>query len=287
MAPPPPASLPLMERLKLLAQTLQFAWFLGHFTLILAVSRYLLSCITFSTYSGVAQASYRFAFVAAAATYGIVVYKSHILRGQLTPNLPTIMKLAGDENVQYLCMAIVWLFSRQLLLALLPFAVYSFFHVATYTRTYLVPTFQPPTPAHDVPSSPSGRPVMKQSALAERIGNFIKTYYDTSMDLVAGLELSLMIRLIGTALTFSTGSWVLLVVYFWFFRSRFSQSSFVQATVRRASARVDATLSHQSTPPAVRQAWGVVKNLVYRLYTVTDLKRYLGRYQQAGGKKPQ
>jgi transmembrane protein 33 len=66
------------------------------------VLRYLLSYITFNYYSSWAQISYRVAFLAAAATYGIVVYKQHIVRGNLAYNAPTILKLAGDENVQYL-----------------------------------------------------------------------------------------------------------------------------------------------------------------------------------------
>ncbi|KAM5461009.1 Transmembrane nucleoporin [Microsporum ferrugineum] len=272
----------------MLAQTLQFAWFIGHFTLILAVFRYVLACVTFRTYTTFAQASYRFAFVAAAATYGIVVYKGYVARGRLGGSIPNdIIKLAGDENVQYLGMALVWLCSRQLLFALLPFAIYSFFHVATYTRTYLIPTFQPSPDAG--PASPSGRPAAgKSSPLADKIGRFVKTYYDTSMAMVAALELSLLIRLIFTALTFSSGSWLLLVIYFWFFRSRYTQSSFVQAVVVHSTARIDATLSHQSTPPAVRQGWEVVKNAVRKLYNVTDLKPYLARFQQqAPGKKPQ
>ncbi|EFE35825.1 uncharacterized protein ARB_04759 [Trichophyton benhamiae CBS 112371] len=241
------------------------------------------------TYTTVAQGSYRFAFVAAAATYGIVVYKGYVARGRLGGSIPNdIIKLAGDENVQYLGMALVWLCSRQLLFALLPFAIYSFFHVATYTRTYLIPTFQPSPDAG--PASPSGRPAAaKSSPLADQIGRFVKTYYDTSMAMVAALELSLLIRLIFTALTFSSGSWLLLVIYFWFFRSRYTQSSFVQAVVAHSTARIDAMLSHQSTPPAVRQGWEVVKNAVQRLYTVTDLKPYLARFQQqqGPGKKPQ
>lgn len=182
-------------------------------------------------------------------------------------------------------MALVWLCSREIFLALLPFAIYSFFHVATYTRTYLIPTIQPPKPTEA--GSPSSRTAPKQSPIAETIGRFVKKYYDAGMGIVASLELSLLIRLVGTAFTFSSGSWVLLVTYFWFFRARYSHSSFVQGVVAHSSARVDATLSHQNTPPAVRQGWEVFKTFVGRLYETTDLGRYLGRYQQAGGKKPQ
>ena len=50
-----------------------------------------------------ARFSYRTAFVAAAATYGIVVYKAARARarsGSRQPGGP--LALAGDENVQYL-----------------------------------------------------------------------------------------------------------------------------------------------------------------------------------------
>jgi len=288
MPPPPPPTLPLGERLKMLAQTLQFGWFLGHLTLILAVFRYLLSYLTFNYYSGIAMASYRFAFVAAAVIYGIVVYKGYFVRGRLGANVPAMVaKLAADENVQYLGMALVWLCSRQVPLALLPFTIYSVFHVATYTKTYLIPTLQPPKPVSPTPGSPSAKPSVRQSPLAESIGVFVKQYYDTSMSLVAGLEMALLFRLIFTALTFSRGSWVLLTIYFCFFRSRYAQSTFVQGAVAHATARVDAAVSHQSTPPQVRQGWEIFKRVVGQVYDITDVRRYLGRYQPAPAKKPQ
>ncbi|KAL4967632.1 uncharacterized protein BDV14DRAFT_168919 [Aspergillus stella-maris] len=282
MAPPPPATLPLGERLKALAQTLQFAWFVGHVTLLGSVFRYLISYLTFNYYSGAALVSYRLAFISAAVTYGIVVYKGHIARGRLQGSLPQVLlKLAGDENVQYLGMALVWLYSRQVPLALLPFSVYSVFHVATYTRAHLIPTLQPPSaPA----GSPGGRAAVKQSPLAETIGRFVKQYYDASMDLVAGLEIALLFRLAVGILTFSKGSFLLLIIYLAFFRARYTQSSFVQQSVRHFTARVDASVSHQSTPPPVRQGWEAFKDAVRSGYQATDVSRFTSG---AGAKKPQ
>lgn len=177
-------------------------------------------------------------------------------------------------------MALVWLYSRQVPLALLPFCVYSVFHVATYSRAHLIPTFQPPSaPA----GSPGGR-TTKQSPLAETIGGFVKQYYDNSMDLVAGLEIALLFRLVVALLTFSKGSFVLLFVYLTFFRARFSQSSFVQQAVRHFTARVDASVSHQSTPPTVRQGWEAFKDGVRQAYRTTDVSRFTSG---AGAKKPQ
>jgi hypothetical protein len=125
---------------------------------------------------------------------------------------------------------------------------------------------------------------LKPSPLAENVGRFIKLYYDTSMMMVAQLELFLIFRLLGSALTFSSGSWILLVIYFIFFRSRYSQSTFVQASVARTTARIDVLVSHQSTPDPIRQGWEVFKNLIRQVYDATDVRRYL---PAAGAKKPQ
>lgn len=91
------------QRLMALAQTLQFAWFCGHVTLLLCTLRYGLSYITFNYYSRWAIFSYRTAFVAAAATYGIVVYKAYRARARAGKvGQQGMISLAADENVQYL-----------------------------------------------------------------------------------------------------------------------------------------------------------------------------------------
>ena len=101
MAPPPPANLPLGQRLAALAQTLQFAWFAGHVTLLLAALRYGLSYMTFNYNSKWAAFSYRTGFVSACVTYGIVVYKAYRARMRAGKQ-GGVMALATDENVQYL-----------------------------------------------------------------------------------------------------------------------------------------------------------------------------------------
>ncbi|KAF2279323.1 uncharacterized protein EI97DRAFT_172345 [Westerdykella ornata] len=274
MAPPPPASLPLGQRLAALAQTLQFAWFTGHVFLLLATLRYSVSYITFNSGSRWAAFSYRLAFVSATLTYGIVVYKAY--RARLRANKPTgVISLAADENVQYLIMALVWLFSRQIPLAILPFAVYSIFHVLTYVRTNLLPIFQPQPASQQAGAKP------QQSALATTIINFVKEYYDGSMTLVSILEIALWFRVLGSALLFQKGSWILLVVYTIFFRARYAQSSFVQGAIAQLTARIDAQLANQSTPPAARQAWATAKNVIKQAVEATDISRYLAGPQGA------
>lgn len=49
-----------------------------------------------------ARFSYRLAFVAAASTYGIVVYKTLKARAKAGARNPSPLGLLADENVQYL-----------------------------------------------------------------------------------------------------------------------------------------------------------------------------------------
>lgn len=189
-------------------------------------------------------------------------------------------------------MALVWLFFPQVGLAILPFAVYSVFHVLTYTRANLLPTIYPAPQAAGAagaasPASPSGRTAAPKqaSALSDAIGRFVKDYYDTSMTLVAILEVFLWFRLLGSALLFQAGSWILILLYSVFLRARYAQSSFVQGAIAQLGARVDAQVAQQGVPPAARSGWESVKRVLHQVVDATDLNRYLGGPQ--GPKKAQ
>ncbi len=171
------------------------------------------------------------------------------------------------SSLTKLGMALIWLFSKQMPLAVLPFIVYSVFHVATYTRSNLIPTLQPQ------PQSTTAGAKPPASALSESIGRFVKEYYDASMTLVALLEISLWVRLLGAAFLFQKGSWILLIVYTVFFRARYSQSSFMQNAFSHLTARLDSTFANQSMPPAVRGIWEQVKGLTRQLADATDFNK--------------
>lgn len=267
---PPQSSMSLQDRLLQLAQTLQFAWFVGHLLLLISIVSYSFSYITFNYYSPLAIFSYRTAFLSAAATYGIVVYKAFRARARATGRPVTSpITFAADENVQYLTMALVWLWSSQYPLAMLPFGVYSIFHVATYTRTVLVPTFE-------AGSSNGSTTASKPNSIADTIGRFVKRYYDASMGLVAILEISLWGRILLSSLTFSRGSWILLAIYTIFLRARYAQSTFVQIQFRNLEARIDSLIGAQSTPPAARQAWDTLKEGIRTFHDSTSFQKYTG-----------
>ncbi|KAH7143728.1 hypothetical protein EDB81DRAFT_796238 [Dactylonectria macrodidyma] len=276
MPPAPNPNLPLQERLLALAKTLQFAWFAGHLTLILTTSRYAFSWIRMNYYGGVAQFSYRTSFVAAALTYGIVVYKTQRARAKTGGRNPGgYLGLLADENVQYLAMALIWLFSPQYPLALLPYFIYSVFHVATYTRANLIPTVLAPKPAPEADGASPSRKSTVSSPLADKIGAFVKEYYDASMSVVASLEILLWFRILLSVILFQRRSWILIALYTAFLRARYSQSTHVQHSLSQFAVRVDSLAGAQGTPPAARQVWEVLKDAAKQFHDATDVGKYI------------
>ena len=175
-------------------------------------------------------------------------------------------------------MALVWLFSPQYPLALLPYTVYSVFHVLTYTRNNLIPTIQPPkplAPGQEGPGSPNAKPQYAPNPLADKIGAFVKNYYDASMSVVSGLEILLWVRLLLAALLFQKRSWILLAIYTTFLRARVAQSAHVQSSFAQLEARGDALVGAQGTPPVARQVWDSVKGGARQFHAATNVNKYV------------
>lgn len=170
-----------------------------------------------------------------------------------------------------LAMALVWLFAPQYSLAMLPYGIYSIFHVATYTRNNVIPTIQPSKPPAG--ASP-GTKAQSANPIAEAIGSFVKKYYDMSMSVVSVLEIVLWTRLFLSALFFQKWSWILIVIYTVFLRTRFAQSSHVQDSFTVIESRVDSLVSAQGTPPAARTVWEGVKTGVRQFHEASDITKY-------------
>jgi hypothetical protein len=167
-------------------------------------------------------------------------------------------------------MALVWLVLPQYPLALLPYGIYSVFHVATYTRSNVIPTVQPSKgPAAGAGAKPQANP------LAETIGSFVKQYYDMSMSVVSGLEIALWIRIFVSAALFQSRSWILLGIYTAFLRARFAQSTHIQNSFSLLETRVDSLVGSQGTPPVARSVWQGIKGGARQFHGATDLSKYV------------
>lgn len=180
-------------------------------------------------------------------------------------------------------MALIWLIMPQYIFAMLPYAIYSIFHVATYARSNLIPTISPKMTLPPA-GTPNAKPVPAPNPLSDKIGWFVKEYYDSAMSVVAGLEVATWIRLLLSAIFFQRRSWILIALYTAFLRARFSQSMHVQNSFGQLDARVNTILGAQNIPPAARQGWDTVKGAARQFHDATDVHRYTGA-ATAGAKK--
>ena len=128
-----------------------------------------------------------------------------------------------------------------------------------------------PAPADGAAAKPKS-----SNPLAEKIGVFVKEYYDASMAVVSALEILLWIRLLLAAVFFQRRSWILIALYTAFLRARFSQSTHVQNSFSQLGARVDSLVGAQGTPPAARQVWDGVKTGARQFTDATDVNKYVG-----------
>ncbi|KAK9476625.1 hypothetical protein V1514DRAFT_336360 [Lipomyces japonicus] len=241
MAPPSNAAAPLSQRVLQLVKTLQFAWFFGHLLVVIGFVFYVLSNIKFSSGTSWARFWYKEIYISVIGTYGIVLYRTY---KSVTPTTTVLLR---DDNVQYLVIALLWLVSKPLLATLPPFAVYSFFHVLTYTRTNLLPTLGYPA----------------TSPLSTKIQSFVDNYNDKFTALVANLELFLLVRLFFNALLFRKGSWISLLVYGSFIRFRFEQSAFTKLAIRNWEVRIDGLIAHPSVPAFAKNGWQQAKTALH------------------------
>jgi len=227
-------------------------------------------------YGGMAQFCYRTAFISADSAYGIVVYKTFRARARAGQRIPNgALSVAADENVQYLVLALIWLFMPQWPIAMLPYSIYSVFHVATYTRSNLIPTLQTKLVAPPA-GTPNAKPVPAPNPIADKIGVFVKTYYDTSMSVVASLEVAVWFRLALSFIFFQRRSWIMITLYTIFLRARYAQSPHIRAAFAQFEARADAFLGAQNIPPAARNYWEMAKSGAGWFHDATDLNKYMG-----------
>jgi hypothetical protein len=222
------------------SQAQHYYWAGGHGLMFFTGMRYLLAWSTFKS-NGLAW-WYKAAFTGALLSYFIVVKKSL--------GIPTgaawLRRALADENFQYFALCVFWLISKPIGIALIPFWTFSTFHVATFTRTTLVPKFFPPTP------NPNGQG-STPSPIAKTIQSFVKKYYDPSMKLVAYVELAIFARVLFGLLLWRN-SLLMPIIYGMFLRARYFQSPFTRQAFASLDAVILQGLNHPSVHGSVPQA---------------------------------
>jgi len=201
--------------------------------------------------------------VAAAATYGIVVYKAFRARSRAGSKAQGgLLAIVADENVQYFLLAFFWWSSKPVTITLVPYMIFSLFHALTFTRTTLMPQFLKPTP----PATAGGPP--QPPLLAKKLHAWVKANYDTAMKFVAVVELIIFRRGLLGAITFQN-SFLAPIIYAHFLRQRYYQSAFSRDAVVMVSKRVEEFVRRPGNPPIVVTVWEKAQMLVQHWAGVT------------------
>ncbi|ORX74294.1 hypothetical protein DL89DRAFT_319869 [Linderina pennispora] len=221
---------PVSVRLTNLAQTAQFYWWIGHVVVLtFGVMYYLKRMLGASS----ANWYYSSAYMGALLSY-------------------TIRDI--QDNVEYLLLAFYWFTQRAIVVTLLPFVVFSLFHVITYSRSTLIPIFFPGVPAElQAARQANGAPIALSPAA--------RYQQDAGR---AELEVGVWeVAVVGTwltlgAITFQTPL-LAPIFYAQFLRFRFALS----APTRQAFRRVRTFLDRVLVPP---QASANVPHVVTDVY---------------------
>ncbi|KAG0034566.1 hypothetical protein BGZ81_004110 [Podila clonocystis] len=254
----PPATLPLSDRVQALVKGPQFAWWLGHVTMLVCTGFYLPYWLTFNYKAGAHW--YTRAFFGAVLSYAIVVYKSF-------PNIQFTAAFAqtlfAEENVQYLLMAVFWWRSTPMLAPLIPYVIFAFFNSLNYTRTNIIPTFFPAPPTGTTDAT-----YAQVAAISRKIQVWTETNHAKAMAFVSYVEvIGVMGSLVLGAITFQS-SFLSPIVYANFLRFRYFFSLHTRTAFALIRARLDALITppggNPKIPPVVAQVYTMAKGAITR-----------------------
>ncbi|CAG59455.1 uncharacterized protein GVI51_G03641 [Nakaseomyces glabratus] len=238
--PPKVPATTVKDRFLKVAKSLQFAWFAGHFLVVVSSLLYLFRfCETL----------YRCAYVGVLASFGIITYQQG-LHQQLSLSLLT------NENVLYFALALVWFFTPRFSLSLVPYFMFSVFHVLVYLKTTLLPQVFNQT-------------VESKSKVVMFIDKFVLDYNERCMYWVSTTELLMLFLLFVRAVLFFSRSWIVLVVFTLFIKVKYETSKYMQAAFAQWRVRMDGVISHPSVPPQIKSLYNQLKFQLVQLSKVT------------------
>ncbi|KAI8068425.1 hypothetical protein BC940DRAFT_299052 [Gongronella butleri] len=223
-------------------KSLHFAWFAGHAALTTTGLLYFLSAFLLHP----SNFFYRLSLVAAIATYAITLVNAY------KPTLDTLdmalKRMLLDENSQYLLLAVYFLCTKRITVALLPYVVYSVFHTIQCAQTHLLPSVSP-----------------QHAAKGEDVKKVLDRYHELTMHYVAQYELAIVFGRLVLGLFVFKSTLFSVLLYAHFIRMRYYLSSYMRDTFHRLAQHLDKLLlpptAHKSVPPAVSNAYKTLRDL--------------------------
>ncbi|KAI8057213.1 hypothetical protein BDF22DRAFT_670113 [Syncephalis plumigaleata] len=205
----------LSDRLLHMVTHLQFAWWLGHVTVVVCTIVYYLGY--FTSYYTMSVPAYSYALLGAIASYAVATYKS---MGKFQPTLQFASRLIiSNDSMQYLILAVNWYFQPPLVVTLVPFAVFSALHTLTYFHGTVIPVLFPT--AETLPND--SKPWLAR--LSASANTMARQYYTNAMHFVARWEVTVILVWTIPQVFLLQVSFYTPVIYMQFLRNRYVHSS--------------------------------------------------------------
>jgi len=241
----PPQS--LEHRLRALVQHQQFFWWVGHVIIVLSTVFHFLYWFRFNYSTKMAFFWYRLAFLGAVGSYGVVVHKMFFRAGfaEARKQEGLFYRLYLDENAEYFVLALLWLLTSPVFLALVPYFIYSVFHVVTYFSEYVLPAF-------------TGKPAHPQE---DRLAQLARKYQDAGSQSVAKVEVyGILLRLLVGVLFFNKSAFLQLPMFAVFLRYKYFNTAYTRTSLRELSANIDRLVN--PLPPVARDIWLKIRDSI-------------------------
>ncbi|CAG8500716.1 6467_t:CDS:2 [Ambispora leptoticha] len=222
---PPSANQPLINRLKTLVKSARFYYY--------------------------------WVYRGAVLSYSVVVYK---LYGFPHLNWDYFQRINRDENVFYLALAVIWFFNPPIFVTPIPYATFSLFHLITYFRSNIIPTFVPaaaPSAINSDLPAPGNAKIFIE--ISKGIQNLVLKNYEAAMRTVSFVEVVVItISLLTYFLTFKIRLATLLI-YLIFLRFRYHMNPYTKDAFSNVRQQLDVWLlpptADARIPPYVTKAY--------------------------------
>ncbi|KAJ8661353.1 hypothetical protein O0I10_003105 [Lichtheimia ornata] len=221
------SKLSLQDRLSALVKHPQFYWWCGHVCMVANALLYFMSVLSLHPYSSY----YKRAYAGSLVSYGIVIWKSIGFPKKFD------MEFIRNENVQYFALAFYWYSYQPIIVTLVPFLVFSLFHMFAYIPSGIAPTFFPK----------NDNPMVAQTC--ESIKQYTDSNHETAMQLAAYVEvIGVMGQLVLGVASFQT-SILALIVFAHFLRLRYYLSPYTRDAIHQTTAQLDQWLLPLANDP--------------------------------------
>lgn len=226
------------DQLATTVKTLQFAWFVGHLFTLIGVFFFTLS------YLKIGKRFYKFwynlAVIGVVSSFGIINYQIVKKQGF------DVKELLKRTDFHYLALGIMFFILKPyIIFPILPFQIFSLFHVLSYAKAELLPVFGQDS----------------ETTAYKTIDNFVKNNNGKSIQVASLLEVYSLFFLGVRVLFFRKRSLTPFLVYLIFIKLRYETSGLIRNIFKRIELKIDDLINNLNNPKA-KDIWIKVKDVL-------------------------